>query len=296
MYPEYLKQYIPPEFDIAKYNKTADMPIELWIINILIKLLGYKAYELQIDLSSVSQSDLETLIPAFELVLAKGLITELDDNFYLMFNDLIGMDKAKYTDQVRELTYYDLFTMIEDLKSGEMEKLYLEIGKSINPPIAILLQKKLGKLNQTLDINDKYWENYSSSLLKVDLDCSDNEIKIAFSDWLKEKRKQQNRQNTKNLPRRENLQMKNLNQTTFRKWHDARVLAYMDLVAWNYLQGNKLTSKIIGDILFPDLNDPRDSKDMVNDKVKPLAIKLVQLNTIKRMIKVFADKNRKKIT
>jgi uncharacterized protein DUF6387 len=292
MYPEHLIQFIPPEFDIAKYDKTANMPIELWMLNILIKLVGYKAYETQVDLSSVPQSDLEKVIPALELLIAKGVITELDENFNLMLRDLIDMDKAKYTAQVRELTYYDLFTIIEDLKSGEMEKLYTEKGKSMIPPIAMLLQNKLGKLNETLNIYDKYWENSSSSFLKVDLDCTDSEIKSAFSGWLKQKRSTIKKEV---LPSR-SYQIKNLNKVTFRKWYDHRVLAYMDLVTWNYVQGNKLTSKIIGDILFPEQRDLKDTTSAVNDTVKPLAAKLTNITTIKRMIKVFAENSRKKIT
>jgi hypothetical protein len=292
MYPEHLIKYIPPEFDIAKYDKTANMPIQLWILNILIKLLGYKAYEKQVDLSSIPQSDLEKAIPAIELLIAKGVITELDGSINLMLEHLIDSDKAKYTAQVRELTYYDLFTIIADLKSGEMEKLYTEKGKSLIPPIAMLLQNKLGRLNETLDIYDKYWENSSSSFLKVDLDCTNSEIKSAFSEWLRQKRSMEKKEE---LSRRKD-KIVHLNKVTFRRWYNHRVLAYMDLVTWNYIQGNNPTSKIIGDILFFEQRNVKDTTTMIDDTVKPLATKLTNITTIKRMIKVFGDNNRKKIT
>lgn len=293
MYPERLQKYIPPEFDLAKYNKAANMPIELWIINILIKLMVYKPYEMGLDLSSVPLSDIEKAMPYFERMIGKGVMTEIDDGLYLMFNDLIKMDKAKYTSQVREVTYYELFNIANDLKTEEMEKLYSEIGKSTSRPLAMFFQNKLGKLNEFVHVYDKYWENNSISLLKIDLDCSDSEVRSAFSDWLKEKRK---KQKAASLPKRRSYQIKNLNQVTFRKWYDARVLAYMDLVAWNYVQGNRPTNKIIGDILFPEQRDLKDTTSAVSDVVKPLAIKLANITTIKRMIKAFAEENRQKMT
>jgi len=291
VYPEHLMEYIPPTFDINKYQKAADLPIELWMINIFVKLFGYKAYEAKIDVSLVSEPDLNKVIPALENLMVDGVITEFDDLSRLMIHGFLDMDKAQYTAQVRELTYYDLFTIIEELKDGEMEKLYLENGKSITPPMAMLLQSKLGKLNETLDIYDKYWGNSSSSLLKVDLDSSDSELKSAFDEWLKQKRKMTRNET---LLRR-SYKLKNLNQTTFRKWYDARVLAYMDLVTWNYMHGNIMTSKIIGDILFPEQRDLKDTTAVINDTVKPLVAKLTNIVTIKRMIKVYAESNRKKI-
>lgn len=134
------------------------MTIELWIVNILIKLIGYKAYETQADLSSISEEEFEKLIPGLELLIDKALITELDVRFCLMISDLIKMDKGRYTAQVRELTYYDLFTIADDLHVGEIGQLYSDIGKSMIPPIAMLLQNKLGSLNEPVDYYDKYWE------------------------------------------------------------------------------------------------------------------------------------------
>jgi hypothetical protein len=292
MYSEHFHQYLPPGFEIAKYHKTSNMALELWLINILIKLVGYKAYEAQADLSSISATEFENLMASLELLIDKALITDLDEQFSLLSIDLIKMDKAKYTSQVRELTYYDLFSLADELKSKSIGQVYEEKKNALNPRLAIILQNRLQELNEHVSLDNLFWSNTSSALLSVDLDCSNGEIKAAFNDWLKEKRQQQSLTTSE---KRRSYKLNNFNMTTFRKWHDARVLAYMDLVAWNYAKGNKITSKIIGDILFPEYRNNKNTTDTVDDTVKPLVAKLSSITTIKRMIKAFVNINRKKI-
>lgn len=285
MYPNYLSEYIPSSFDIEKYQDAANIPLSSWIVNLTSRALSYIASEERVE--SLTESEREFLEGLNLNNLIHGVVD--DERFGLILNDLSMMDKAEDISVLRELTYYDLFSLADALKTKELEELYQDSEASVFP---ILNEKKLGKLNQAIRFNE-ILEEENFSLLQVDLNASDSEIKSAFSGWLKRERERQ--ESDKNTKRRE-FRLKNLNQVAFRKWYDARVLAYFDLVTWNNLQGNTVTSKIAGEILFPEPENPRDTTAMINDTVKPLAQKLSDITTLRRMTRVLSDQNRKKIT
>lgn len=293
MYSKELQKYIPPEFNLNNYNKSANINLKTWVINILARMVFYKLYEFDIDpfqYENVERSDIDNFIAFSEISISDGVI-ELDEGMDELINKLIDMDKAMYLSQVRELTYFELFNLSDSLKTEALSREYQQTKSTVIPSLAMLFQNSLGILNDTVTLNDKFWSD-DSVLLKVDLSCSDSEIKMAFSDWLKEKRKHKAVKETK----RRSYQLKKLNNVTFRKWYDARILAYLDLVSWNHLQGNRLTSKVIGDILFPSEGELRDTTSLINDTVKPLSNKLANITTIKRMIRVYVEESRKKIT
>lgn len=284
MYPESLLKYIPPNFDLSKYDKAANMELINWIENLAMRLLGFAASKNKLALLDAKQ---KALIEGLtQQIINQGVV--LGSQYSAMLDEMLKKDDAEYTSIVRDITYYELFSLSDILKTTDMDKLYSEVKSIFLHP---LNQQELGKLNDPLPT---YRENDEArlSLLEVDMNCSDSEITAAFSEWLKHTRAKELSE-TSMLKRREH-KLNKFNPVAFRKWHDAQVLAYLDLITWNNLKGNKTTSKIIGDILFPDPKSLRDSTAMINDTVKPLANKLTSLTTTRRMLKVVADKSRKK--
>lgn len=287
MYSEQLDKFIPEEFKLEKYEVAANMPLECWLANLSMRFLGYICSKADMDSVDDSQKALIRNINTQNI--QNGVIT--DKRINELLNGLIMHDQSESSSVVKQITYLELFSLAENLKSPELEKLYLETELST---FSVLNQDNAGQLNEFICTADIYPED-DLSYLQIDMDCSDKEIKAAFSGWLQQERKK--RKADKSANRREH-QMKNFNTVTFRKWHDARVIAYLDLVTWNYLEGNRVTSKTLGDLLFPptSIRDKRDPTAMINDTVKPLANKLTDRTTLKRMANVIADKNRQKIT
>jgi len=284
MYQEYLQQYIPPNFDLTKYDKAANMELINWIENLNTRMLSYAA-------SKTKQELLDEKIRALLEDLTQKNIKQgilLDTPCSTLINGLIMDDDAEYTSIVRDITYFELFQLTEMLKTADMDKIHSEVDSTIFP---LINQKTLGKLNGSLPIYREVSEQ-NLSWLEIDMDCSDSEITAAFSSWLKHTRIKESSETSKHKRREHKLNK--FNQVAFRKWHDAQALAYLDLITWNNLKGNKTTSKIIGDILFPDPKSLRDSTAMINDTVKPLANKLASLPTIRRMIKVLAEETGRK--
>lgn len=287
MYSEQLSKFIPEGFTLEKYQAAANMSLECWLANLSMRFLGYISSKADMDSVDDSQKALIRNINTRNI--QNGVIT--DKRINELLNVLIMHDRSESSSVVKELTYLELFSLADSLKSPELEKLYIETELST---FSVLNQDNAGKLNDFISTSDAYPED-ELSFLQIDMNCSDNEIKAAFSGWLQQEREK--RKSDKSSNRREH-QMKNFNTVTFRKWHDARVIAYLDLVTWNYLEGNKVTSNMLGKILFPEteIRDKRDPNAMVNDTVKPLANKLTDRTTLKRMANVIADKNRQKIT
>lgn len=287
MYSDHLDKFIPEEFNLEKYELAVNMSLECWLANLSMRFLGYISSKADMDSVDDSQKALIRNINTRNI--QNGVIT--DKRINELLNGLIMHDQSESSSVVKELTYLELFSLADSLKSPELEKLYIETEIST---FSALNQDNAGKLNDFISTSDAYPED-ELSFLQIDMNCSDNEIKAAFSGWLQQEREK--RKSDKSSNRREH-QMKNFNTVAFRKWHDARVIAYLDLVTWNYLEGNKVTSNMLGKILFPEteIRDKRDPNAMVNDTVKPLANKLTDRTTLKRMANVIADKNRQKIT
>lgn len=285
MYSEHLKKYIPPSFYLEKYNDTANIDLVTWHLNLSARFLGYLMS--QNPSISVEETHLDQIRLMNEQNIEMGVMQE--DGYGLFLNDLMMKDQAEHTSVVRNITYYELFALTDAIKTEELEQLYSDVNISFFP---LVNQTKLGKLNEFIPFSDYYIED-DLSLVQIDFDCSDSEIKDAFSGWLRQEREKRKEES---ISKRREYKLKIFSQATFRKWHDDKVLAYIDLVTWNFIQGNKLTSKIIGDILFPAHKDLRNSTAMIDDTLKPLAAKLTDITTLKRMAKVFAEENRQKIT
>lgn len=277
VYPEHLQKYIPPDFDLAKYDKAANMDLLHWIHNL------NKRCDLNVD---VKQDEIAANINV-------GICTDILLTEALIKDSIIG-DRAEYVSLVRELTCYEVLDKGEELNNdADLNALFKKVQNE-NDTNPRTFQKTLGKLNNVLAANGINEDGSYSAWLEVDLACSDSEITEAFSSWLK--RTRERTKNRINKPKRREYKLNKFNKVAFRKWHDAKVIPYLDLVTWNLLEGNKVTSKILGDILFPNPKDRNDPTAVINDTVKPLADKLTSDNTMNRMYKFFVDTTRKKMS
>jgi len=282
VYPENLQKFIPPEFNLAKYDEAASMDLINWIENLMVRALVFSS------LGKLQDEKLRHFIVELNTKnITRGII--INSPLIKLFNGLIQDDVIGYSAAVRELTYLDLFDHEDIFKTDGLEVLYSEYSFFDD----ILNKDKFDKLIAPYRPIDSLNET-PLSWLEVDLNSSDSEIKDSFTHWLTKTREKQKSDGEKS--KRRDHKLKKLNIVAFRKWHDAKVLAYIDLVTWNSLRGNKPTSFILGNILFPDPKDITDKGRRVDDTVAPYAAELTSLTSLKRMFKVLGEHNRKEIT
>jgi len=279
VYPESLQKYIPPEFDLAKYESAANMELTDWFENLWVRR-GYRSIKTVED-----EEQTQALKTLNQINISRGLV--IDGPFYKIMYGIFGLDQTTQTSVVRDISYIDLFHKADLLKTDELAKLYVETSSFVTP---MLDQDRYGKLTEPVRLNGSINE-HSFAWLELDMDCSDSEINEAFSDWLKRSRQ---KQKAEKKPKRRDHKLKNLNKVTFRKWHDERVLAYIDLAMWNQLNGTDVTNNIYGKILFPDPRDIRSKEKKVEDTIQQYAQELTSPDFLKRVFKLLSDIDRKK--
>lgn len=268
MYSEELIKYIPPEFDLAKYEKASELNLWDWSCNFAKRCgLRYEIYDEELTLENIKHGVFVTSVPT----------------------DRLG--NSDIFSVVREVTCYQVMAISEKLDEQiGASKIYSNIQK--NDPFHRKEDDELSMYVSDSEANFD-WLMLEPSWLEVDMACSDKEIKAAFDAWLKSKR-DITKKNQKR--KRREYKLNEFSESTLARWFEARVLAYLDIEAWNYLNENKVTSKIYGDILFPEYRNKRDNTGYVNDTVKPLANLLTSQDVIMRMRKVYMQLNRQKIS
>lgn len=257
-YSRGLAKYIPPGFDLSNYKEAANMELIDWGRN-----LSRKHFLLEQVSSEWAPEDLE-----------ERIIHSISCG--VTFDGFPTKEDIEY---IANSQWIDFITVVRDLRASEIKDRAHEL-------------RELDPSKDMLAMESENTNDYNLAWLRVDMTCSDKEIIKAFSGWLERARQSTNALQTKQ--KRRTYKLKQFSSASMRRWYENKVLEYLDLVAWNSLKGNKLTSKIIGDILFPNPNDIRDSTSIVNDTVKPLVNELTSKDTLDRMFKVAADESRKK--
>lgn len=120
-----------------------------------------------------------------------------------------------------------------------------------------------------------YGTNYPA--VCVNLEASDEILKDAFAHWLSEKRKELKSHGLRSV------RTKRFTDVDFRKWHEHRVLAYIDLVdLLAYHFDAPLTDEMIARCLFPTADV--DTSERVRKTVRPLAKMLMSSQAIQLLI------------
>ena len=276
MYPEHLKKYIPPNFDLAKYENAKNMDLENWFRNLMFRqLITAKEgddYFLNIHLEHGA-----FLSPAMT-----------DEQIIELYPDGADQYGPNSLAVVRNVLLKEVMWVANDINLRADHQKFIDLYNYCEEATADD-EDRSSQLNNYLALEDK---NGSDDVwLSVDFSCSDSEIQQAFDFWLKKTRKRLDNVNVHSKKRRE-PKTNQFNSVTRGKWYKNKVLPYLDLANWNHLQGNNVTSAILGEILFPD---NMGSTATIDDTVKPLASKLTSTDVTKRMMAVVYELNRQKI-
>ncbi|QBQ53372.1 DUF6387 family protein [Nitrosococcus wardiae] len=103
--------------------------------------------------------------------------------------------------------------------------------------------------------------------ITVDLRATDKQLKDDFEKWLRDCRREVERQARK----------RKFSETNFRDWACYQVLPCIDLLLWERYQGVQYTNSLLADSLFPD---EVASDEKIRKTVKPTVNELLDLSTI----------------
>ncbi|KKM51223.1 hypothetical protein LCGC14_1555680 [marine sediment metagenome] len=303
-YPEHLLKFIPPSFDLANYEATSNMELIHWLSNLNQRAKAYRCVlNNDRDLNNYKYDESSGIHKDFYDFINQGLneaelfVTDvmnnvtggasIDENQHNIAQVLID-EELDLEVIVSNMSYFDLISFSVKTITDEIRSIY----DRLETPIMPLMKdpSRLPVLNTPIYTND-IEEKIALSWLKVDMSCSDSEIRTAFNNWLKQHRENEN---AATKQKRRVHKLKIINKITLRKWHDAKVLAYIDLMTWNFLCGHKVTSVSLGEILFPNPKIITDRAKMIDDTTKPYAEKLTSPSFIRRLTKIVLDEKRKK--
>jgi hypothetical protein len=275
MYSKHLQKYIPPDFSLEKYEKCKNIGLDGWAENLLLRFTTYLQCKQKNVLSDDTLMQLRDKVNQnIEVAIHRDKVLI---NFFLEVisaEDDIGRNKV-----LNDMSYLELFSLMEELKTDELEEQFSRIKSSF---INTLDRERLGKLNQVVDISLGV-EDYSA-WLRINMDCSKSEIMGAFEDWLDWKKAELEK--TK-IHTKHDKKINVFSESAFDSWTQAKVLPYLDLYCWNKLNGVELSEDILNDLLFPLPDDPANG---VAHKTKGYVRKLMSLSTFKRMFSVLSSK------
>jgi len=315
MYPEYLQKYIPPNFDILKYESSKTMDLDDWIANLMfrridtprsdkdildevireVEIYGYVKPDISDDqiIKNYRLNDKNQSEKMLKRLLEHGafhrdrLVDERAIEYYKQNKDeLLIFDD--YSEIVRDISLKEVKWCVEAMDLMPDYDEFMDLYNFDQNESRDAQKKKL--LNSFRPYG--FDKGNTCAWLSVDFSCSDKEITQAFDLWLKQSRKKLDKPNVAPQKSRDR-KVKQFGDTARRKWYATKILPYLDLVNWNLLHENNPTSAVLGEILFP--SNP-SSTDMINDTVKPLAKKLTSHAMNSRMTKVARYQSRKKIT
>lgn len=132
-----------------------------------------------------------------------------------------------------------------------------------------LVSSSLHSLFLERNVQDR--PSYRSVIAVVRLGDTDEKIKAEFARWLAVK---QEELRTHNVPQPE---WSKFTEADFRRWHQHRVLAFIDLQMIAELMGLQPTDEMIGDYLFPGLDGVAER---ARKTVRPLARDLMKPETL----------------
>ena len=187
------------------------------------------------------------------------------------YKDTSGDRVSKYNSSVTSITVYGMRNLgTQGLLNREWATCdYLNEFMEIS-------SKKAKSIEKPYDFvcwNKGVTENTGFANISVDLLVPDEQILKDFIKLIKDVRKVLNCYSKK----------KNFTQTDMLKWHDIRLLPFIDLTIISLIEGKKINYSQMAELIYPDKNQ-RDLNlelaESIRRTTKPKAIELLQRKTI----------------
>lgn len=249
------------EFDIKRYDRCSTLDAMGWISALHVRYV-LRQY---LDFGKTDRSEEER-------ARCRGWLIGLIESPLPNRRSKPLWSRAKYQ-SVYDLEVYsawqmpDAFEEIPDAAKA-CEERHQNVGDPNYQP-SPLVYRSLHSL--LLERNPQDRTSYRSVIAVVRLGDTDERIKAEFARWLSAKREELR---THNVPQPE---WSKFTETDFRRWHQHRVLAFIDLQMIAEYMGLQPTDEMVGDYLFPGLDGVAER---VRKTVRPLARDLMKPETL----------------
>ncbi len=237
----------PPGFSLNNYEQTRTLDPASWHFNI-VRRMGIYWYlielypHLKLDDKPI-QAKLLCGSPERRLRLHKELQqNNIDSGFELKQHDNQGCTPELGFNAIRSLKVEDLINMRRLVKGNEYN----------------IKTNKLADVNEYLDKSTRLYDIHAV----VNLNTPDDILVKQFTEWVKVERSKHQMSpviSTRN----------SITPAKMRRWHDKRIIPYLDLIQWHQLNGQKIKKHHIAQIIFPDEIN-RNPVDIINKSTEPL--------------------------
>lgn len=237
---------LPPSFDLKKYDASARFNIGDWYTNLACRGIQRSMLDLNAagindgfyddELKRVPVSLFENPIFPFNVMDASGYVKNFsksqikDRSAFEALTEEWNLEIYGESDG-RAKTYTDALSIVKKDMSGP-SKLDENFLKALDT-LAVPAWKVVNELG--LDLQGEVTVN-------VDLYASEEKLINDFRTWLRSTRTELGIPDLKSR----------FDDADFKKWHQYRILPYLDIALWAKIKGYNLTNQTIGIALFPD--------------------------------------------
>lgn len=277
-----LEDYIPPNFDLKKYDALASFSAKDWLTNIVARLPNFYDFERSFLLAVYGGEEGEIAIN--EIDPAIHHFSETGEHFLkypnIMTND-VDINLSCGSDRILDLessTYRYILRLFSQkrIESISVEGimgvvLTIEGHPELKETMKILRDrdeddnstpahwKEIYNLPATHFTDYQLKEKNHLDYVEIDFRLPDNVLIDNFTRYLSQRRQDGIEAHTS--------RDKYFTGSKLRRWFESRAIPYLDLIQWNEKQGRKVPHAVAGKVIFSDLgkNDFRVPASMIAD-------------------------------
>ncbi|MGU7853104.1 DUF6387 family protein [Burkholderia orbicola] len=253
-------QSIKMEFSIDKYNACASFDCADWFENLMHRRLRLNMFKDHGDfyldeLIKTSNRFLrQPILPRRQLKEGDGYVKNV---FRSQVRDETALDAMSgywsldtFSDRPAAVAYIEAFGVIEREIFGDTK------SDAASHAAYAKLDVPVWKMMQEVGV-----DHMGEFAVTVDLFASEDKLVDDFRKWIRSTRKELN------IPNRQ----RRFTRADFERWHQNRILAYLDIKFWSDVNSCDLTNQALGVMLFPAEFDV-NLAERVRKVVAPLAL------------------------
>lgn len=264
---------LPEWFSLDDYDFCSSLPIEYWLILLnyrhsIRSCLRNRERNQRIDCDQEIEELFQESVEVMSAMRMGEFVIDLEidqpPEVYSPFHEM--------NSSVEPMTIGAFETLWSSLREDEEIQKFYEFLIEDKQQTSFYEAREYWQLqNQLVDdialgiTGENEWHGEGNFHLRIDVAATEEQLVQDFRKYVRE---------IKARLRMDALPVKNVNMIQTKKWHEQKVLPYLDLTLWCEYKGMRITQQRIGSLLFPDeIEISLDER--VRKTVRPLAEQLI---------------------